>query len=97
MIIVEKSPNSIRVKGHAGYAEMGKDIVCAGVSVLVQTLIQSLEDLTDTKFEYEMAAGVADIKFEHLSSRARLLVSAFFIGVELIATEYPHHVRLTKR
>lgn len=97
MIIVEKGPDSITVTGHAQFAEMGKDIVCAGVSVLVQTLIQSLEDLTDTKFEYEMAAGIAEIKFEHLPSRARLLVSAFFIGIEMIATEYPNHVRLTKR
>ena len=97
MIIIEKGPDSITVSGHAHYAEMGKDIVCAGVSVLVQTLIQSLEDLTDTKFSYDMAAGFVDIKFEHLPSRARLLVSAFFIGVELIANEYPNHVRLTKR
>ena len=28
----------IKAEGHAGYAEYGKDIVCAGVSALMQTL-----------------------------------------------------------
>ena len=97
MITIDRRANGITVQGHAQYAEMGKDIVCAGVSVLVQTLIESLEELTDAKFSYEMEEGIAEIKFEHLPSRARLLVSAFFIGVEMIANECPNHVRLTKR
>ena len=97
MIVIEKGPNCITVTGHAQYAEMGKDIVCAGVSVLVQTLVQALEDLTDAKFNYEMAAGHAEINFELLPSRARLLVKAFFVGIEMLASEYPYHVKLTKR
>lgn len=96
MITVEKSPSGIKVQGHAQYAAAGKDIVCAGVSVLVQTLVEALEELTDAKFEYEMSAGYVDIQFGYLSSRAKLLINAFFIGIEMIANEYPHHVCVTK-
>lgn len=96
MITIDRRANGITVQGHAQFAEMGKDIVCAGVSVLVQTLIESLEELTDAKFEYEMSAGYVDITFGYLSSRAKLLINAFFIGVEMIANEYPHHVCVTK-
>ena len=34
-------------KGHAGYAEEGQDIVCAAVSALIITTVNSLEKFTD--------------------------------------------------
>lgn len=37
MITVRLSDNSIVIEGHADYAEHGKDIVCAAVSVILQT------------------------------------------------------------
>lgn len=45
MIAVSVQKDGIKVSGHANYAEAGKDIVCAGVTALAQTLIRSLEDL----------------------------------------------------
>ena len=37
MITVKITDNSIVIEGHANYAEYGSDIVCAGVSVLLQS------------------------------------------------------------
>lgn len=37
MIKIRLSENSIVIEGHAEYAEHGKDIVCAAVSVILQT------------------------------------------------------------
>lgn len=96
MIIVTKQRNRIILKGHANYAPIGQDIVCAGVSTLVQALIQSIEVLTADKIEYDMSPGTVDIKFGNLSEQAQLLIDSFFIGVKNIADEYPDHVRLTK-
>ena len=31
------------IKGHAGYAEHGQDIICAAVSVLAQNTVNSIE------------------------------------------------------
>ena len=84
------------MKGHAHYAEPGKDIVCAGVSTLVQTLIQSIEELTADKIQYSMQPGTVDIKFRDLSEHAQLLVDSFFVGIDMIASEYPDNVKLTK-
>ena len=33
----------IQIEGHAGYAEKGKDIVCAAVSALYQTLVHTIQ------------------------------------------------------
>ena len=94
MIVVNHHSNGITMSGHAGYAEPGQDIVCAGVSALVQTLIQSLEELTADKIQYSMQPGTVDIKFGNLSEQAQLLVDSFFVGLRLIADEYPENVAI---
>ena len=96
MVEISRKESGITLQGHAHYAEPGKDIVCAGVSTLVQNLIQSIEELTADKIQYSMSPGTVDIKFGDLSEQAQLLVSSFFVGVELIASEYPDNVRVTK-
>ena len=83
MIEVRVRKNEIKVSGHAMYAPHGQDIVCAGVSSLVRTLIHSIEDLTGD-----------DIQYGNLSERARTLVDSFFVGICLMVDEFPEHVRI---
>ena len=97
MIKIYLSDSIIRISGHAGYADMGKDIVCAGVTALVQTLIKSIEDLTTDKIKYEILPGKACIKFRNLSKETKLLINSFFKGAELIADEFPGYVVLSRR
>ena len=67
MIEVKIRPDEITLFGHANYAVAGQDIVCAGATALVQTLIRSIEDLTEDKIEYSISPGWADIKYGNLS------------------------------
>lgn len=96
MIEVSRHDSGINIKGHANYAEPGKDIVCAAVSTLVQNLIQSIEELTTDQIKYVMSPGTVDIEFRDLSEHAQLLVNSFFVGIEMIASEYPDNVKVTK-
>ncbi len=94
MIEVRIRPERIEISGHARYAESGKDIVCAGVTTLTQTLIQSIEDLTDDKIEYRISPGRVDINHGNLSEKGKTLVDSFFIGICMIADEFPECVRV---
>ena len=96
MITINRYSDQITVIGHANFAVFGQDIVCAGVSTLVQTLIQSVEELTTDKIQYDMQPGTVDIKFWSLSDLTKVLVDSFFIGIELIISEYPDYVELCK-
>ena len=40
----EGGKHTLSIKGHANYGENGKDIVCAGVSALVQALMEWVEN-----------------------------------------------------
>lgn len=94
MIDVTVRKDRLTVSGHAMYAPHGQDIVCAGVSSLVRTLIRSIEDLTRDEIEYKVSPGWVDIQYEDLSEKAKTLVDSFFVGVCLMADEFPEHVRI---
>ena len=94
MIAVSVRLDGITVDGHAGYAEAGKDIVCAGVTALVENLIDSIEGLTVDTIQYEISPGRADIHYKDLSEEGKLLVDSFFLGICSIEQGFPEHVKI---
>lgn len=94
LIVVTVRPDRITVLGHAGYAEQGKDIVCAGVTALTHGLVKSMEALTGDLPEYQVSPGAFEVNIENLSEKSRILVDSFFIGVCEIADEFPEYVRI---
>ena len=78
MIVIEVRKDRITVSGHAHYEASGKDIVCAGVTALVTTLIDAITALTNDKIQYEIMPGWADIHFRDLSEESKLLVRFLF-------------------
>ncbi len=86
----DQSYSGIKVSGHAGYAEYGSDIVCAGVSALVLNAINSLEAFTDDKLELKRneKTGLIAFKFRgRPGTRAELLMDSLILGLQGIAKE----------
>lgn len=97
MIEIKHEKGKITIEGHAGYAPHGQDIVCAAVSALTQVFIASVSKLTTDNIKASMAAGKAVIEYGNLTEGAQLLLRSFFLGVQMIAEEYPTNVKLTRR
>lgn len=94
MIEVRVRSDRTTVTGHSGYDQPGRDVVCAGVTALCQTLVRVIESLTEDAIEYEISPGRADIQYGNLSERSKTLVDSFFIGICMIADEFPDYVRI---
>ena len=94
MIIIRQADGEITIKGHANYAEHGKDIVCAAISALTQTFIESDEQWTDDKLNSVISAGNVVIRYADLSEQGQLLRRSFFVGLQMIADEYPQNVKI---
>lgn len=96
MIIIERHKDGLTVSGHANYAVSGKDIVCAAVSTLAQVFVSSVEKLTNDEMECIISEkdGFLDIEYKELSEKSNTLLASFFIGVEMIAEEYPENVKV---
>ena len=92
---VEGDIHTLVVVGHANYAEYGKDIVCAGVSSLVQALIGWIEEN-----DWEAECISIDEKGGEVivSCAGGDKVSAVFevtaIGLGQIAYSYPDHIQI---
>ena len=95
MIYVTLEKNKISIEGHANYAEVGKDVVCASVSVLAQNFIRSLFELSETSIKkYTIRNGFIKIKHKELDESGRILFGSFLLGVEDIAHQYPQCVTI---
>ena len=94
MITINVNPGLLTITGHAGAGPPGHDIVCAAVSVLLQTLVASIEELTDDEIEYDINPGNARLEYEHLSEKSRTLMGAFFIGISGVAEGYPECITI---
>ena len=84
MIEIKVTDRKLEVRGHAGYADKGEDIVCAAVSILAYTFItlndvEVIEYTVDTiVVEYDKDTDISFIK----------------TGFALIEKEYPDNVRI---
>lgn len=85
--------HTLSVNGHAGYADKGQDIVCAGVSAIIYALIGWLENHSyDTRFvSIDECNGEVVISCEGDSNVASVFYMTA-IGVEQIMNTYPDHV-----
>lgn len=91
---MEVGNHGITVDGHAGYAESGKDIVCAAVSAITQTLVVSLDNFTNDRITHVEHDGHIRIDYKDLSERGKLLVDSFFIGICGVANAYPEYLAI---
>ncbi|MEG1741630.1 MAG: ribosomal-processing cysteine protease Prp [Acetivibrio sp.] len=83
--------NGLFVKGHAGYDEYGRDIVCAAVSVLVINTINSMEKFTKAVLQVSTEEEDGIIEFEvvsDISQETRLLLDSLLLGLEGIEADY---------
>jgi uncharacterized protein YsxB (DUF464 family) len=92
---VDESTHTLVVLGHANYDEYGKDIVCAGVSALVQALIGWIEENS-----YKVNCISIDTKDGELiiscdgGEDIAAVFSMVSLGLEQIADCYPDHVQI---
>ena len=77
-------------RGHAGYAEEGQDIVCAAVSALIITTVNSLDEFTDEKIEVGEDDGYVSIHFKTNpnTERGKLLMYSLILGLTEIEHSY---------
>ena len=80
------------VSGHAGFEEIGKDIVCASVSVLAINTVNAIKSFTDDRFslQYDENGKINMMKKATLSPKSQVLLDAFELGVTSIYEEYGH-------
>ena len=91
MITIEKKNNIINFKGHSGYAESGKDIVCASVSCIVITTINAIKMIDKDAIEYT-DNGVLTIKILKDNDIVNKLIDNMLNLLDELIEQYPKNV-----
>lgn len=96
---------SVEASGHANSAAHGEDIVCAAISVLMQTAVNSIEKVAGIStyiFEADENSGYMYLELprdlsESQSHLAEVVLQTVLTGLEGIAQAYPKYMKLYKR
>lgn len=92
----------LEVRGHANYAEHGKDIVCASASILTYTLADTIEknrEYLRESPEIAIVPGNAVIKCKPGAGHIFMFYNAFRVicnGFGLLSENYPGNVNFVE-
>ncbi|HHT85657.1 MAG: ribosomal-processing cysteine protease Prp [Bacillota bacterium] len=84
-----------KVLGHAGFAEHGQDIVCAGVSALAQGALLGLQDVLGDKVSFRKQPGYLEVELDVKDAgelAPRTVLRTLELGLLSIARAYSTYI-----
>ena len=96
MIKIIVKDKSIEVRGHAMYASLGKDIVCAAVSSIVTTSVNAILKFDDKAISYKEADGYLKIDILKNTRETRILLENMISLLEELEKQYKNNVKILK-
>ena len=91
----------VTASGHTGFGESGEDIVCAGVSTLIQTALLGLLQVAQINVKYTVNEEQGSLRFtlpERLSADERhdadVILNTMLAGLKDFYTEYSDFINL---
>ncbi len=103
VIITSKNNSIVQVSasGHTGYAQSGEDIVCAGVSTLLQTALLGLLQVAKINVKYSVNEQEGSLRFtlaDDLTAQERhdadVILNTMLCGLRDFYTEYSDFINL---
>ena len=89
--------NGFAVSGHSGYAESGKDIVCAGVSSLVYAAINSFDSIEEQRISIDDGMLKLNLRGKKVSDHDQIVLKVMLNGFSMIAGQYKKNVKIIKK
>ena len=94
MIKVRKYNNIIEISGHAGYAEYGKDIVCASVSSIITTCVNCIMNIDSEAIMYNDDGKIITITKRNLNSTVDIILNTMVEMLKDLETTYKKNIKI---
>ena len=85
--------NEIIIKGHAMYADFGKDIVCAAVSSTVITSINACLSIDNNSLDYNESDGL-EIKVKKNDVITNKIIENMISNLKQLEDAYPKNIQI---
>ena len=83
----------IVVKGHAGYDDFGKDIVCAAVSTMMITAVNNIISLDDS-IDYVENDGLLRVTIKKETEMNQKILNNVIMMLEDLKNQYPKNIEI---
>lgn len=86
---------SMTVTGHAEFADIGEDIVCAGVSSIVFGALNGFEEIASEKFDIVVSDHLITVNVIDSSCVTDKLLSFVHLQLQTIEKQYSDNIGIT--
>lgn len=94
MIKVNITDKKITIKGHAGYDEYGRDIVCASASSIAITTINAILSFDSEAINYEQKKDELIINVLKNDKYTKTLLNNMISMFEELASQYEENIKV---
>ena len=94
MIKISINKDNIKIEGHSGYSEYGSDIVCASVSSIAITSINSILKYDEKALEYDKKDGYLEVKILKHDEIIDMLIDNMIELLKDLENQYEKYVKL---
>lgn len=88
--------HKVVIDGHSGYADVGKDIVCASVSSMVITTVNMILRLEKEAISYTTKDGFIEIVIHKHTDVIDTIIENLRSLLQELAGEYPKNIKIIK-
>ncbi len=81
-------------KGHAGFADHGEDIVCAGVTTAVQMTINGITEVVGCAADVNVLENEITCRVTNPQGAVSVLLDSFILQIELLQEDYETHIEM---
>ncbi len=96
LLIKNEKRLGFAIKGHANFDQHGYDIVCAAVSILSYTAVNTL-DYYEIDFDFFHDDNEMKVSLENPNEKSEIILNNFEIGIKTLLTNYNEYVNLNYR
>ena len=96
MIKVNKNGNVIKITGHSGYDNAGKDIVCASVSSIIYTTVNGLLNINPKSILFSDNDEYMEIKIVLKDNIINALIENMMTMLKEIEKRYPKNIKVNE-
>ena len=97
MIKVEVTKENISILGHAMYDDYGKDIVCAAVSSIITTSVESIASIDERAIDINQTENKLEIIINKHDDITNKLINTMLTLLSELEKKYPKNIKITNK
>ena len=97
MIKVKVAKSNISILGHANFADYGKDIVCASVSSIVMTSVESIASIDDKAIDIKQTDNKLEIIIKSHDLITNKLIDTMLVLLNELEKKYPKNIKIINK